>query len=586
MKSFIDPRDGDFESDASSSKNRSMLSLAGSLLAEISLAKLIVAWFVLIGVPAFMLGVIPIAVSVWGNIVVLKFSSLLYGLIPALLLAGLIVVGLLGGRRLFRLAERSFWSLNSLAVQPVYTVCRELLNQIGDRLLPETVTEARRTKWRAATAIVSGAAICLLSIAIVLLVFPYTRLLVDVSALYSPVALAKTALANSVAIVAAYVAGAVVVWSIADATMPPTGDFRRFAATSDGTRTWRIAHLSDIHVVGERYGFRIESGRSGPRGNGQLLRALETLQSIHSGNPLDAVLISGDITDAGLSTEWAEFMGAIASFPELAKLTLLIPGNHDINIVNRANPAQFDLPTSPYKKLRKLRVLSILNAIQGSRVHVVDRKQRRLGDTVEHVLMPHLGRATSFADSGRPRLHSELDDLWSGVFPMVVPPSHEEGLGILLLNSNADAHFSFTNALGMVSAHQFAGVAAALAQYPRAGWIICIHHHIIEYPRAAAALSERIGTTLINGQWFIRRLQEFADRIVVMHGHRHVDWFGECGALPILSAPSTVMTETSDAPTHFYIHTIAVGPNGGIELREPLRVIVNPERGADADAAQ
>ena len=33
------------------------------------------------------------------------------------------------------------------------------------------------------------------------------------------------------------------------------------------TRIWRIAHLSEVHVVGERYGFRIESGRSGPIGN-------------------------------------------------------------------------------------------------------------------------------------------------------------------------------------------------------------------------------------------------------------------------------------------------------------------------------
>ena len=39
-------------------------------------------------------------------------------------------------------------------------------------------------------------------------------------------------------------------------------------------RTWRIAHLSDIHVVGERYGFRIECGRSGPRGNERLKQAL------------------------------------------------------------------------------------------------------------------------------------------------------------------------------------------------------------------------------------------------------------------------------------------------------------------------
>ena len=34
-----------------------------------------------------------------------------------------------------------------------------------------------------------------------------------------------------------------------------------------GTRIWRIAHLSDVRVVGERYGFPIEGGKSGPLGN-------------------------------------------------------------------------------------------------------------------------------------------------------------------------------------------------------------------------------------------------------------------------------------------------------------------------------
>ena len=43
MRPEIDPRRGDIEDDASSSKRRSMLSLAGSLLVEISLPKLLVA---------------------------------------------------------------------------------------------------------------------------------------------------------------------------------------------------------------------------------------------------------------------------------------------------------------------------------------------------------------------------------------------------------------------------------------------------------------------------------------------------------------------------------------------------------------
>ena len=51
---------------------------------------------------------------------------------------------------------------------------------------------------------------------------------------------------------------------------------------------------------------------------------------------------------------------------------------------------------------------------------------------------------------------------------MVLPPQDEDGLAVIVLNSNADTHFSFTNALGMISAEQMSGIEYATAQYPRA----------------------------------------------------------------------------------------------------------------------
>ena len=35
-----------------------------------------------------------------------------------------------------------------------------------------------------------------------------------------------------------------------------------------------------------------------------------------------------------------------------------------------------------------------------------------------------------------------------------------------------------------------------LQEFPRACWIIALHPHVVEYPRPAKALSERIGTAL------------------------------------------------------------------------------------------
>ena len=57
-----------------------------------------------------------------------------------------------------------------------------------------------------------------------------------------------------------------------------------------------------------------------------------------------------------------------------------------------------------------------------------------------------------------------------------------------------------------------------------------------------------------------------------MHGHRHIDWIGACGAVKIVSAPSPVMGATDDASTHFHIHTLAAGPDGQLRLLVPERV--------------
>src|SRR5579862_877149 len=113
MTPILDPRDGDIEDDAASTKRRSMLSLAGTLLAEISLPKLVIAWLLLIGFPGLLLGVAPLLVSAWVIAVWTKAANIFTEYLPALLLVPLVAIGWFGGRKLLRLAESSFWSLNA-----------------------------------------------------------------------------------------------------------------------------------------------------------------------------------------------------------------------------------------------------------------------------------------------------------------------------------------------------------------------------------------------------------------------------------------------------------------------------------------
>lgn len=574
MPMIIEPRHGDAEDDASSTKKHSLIAIAGSLLGEISLPKLALAWILGALLPSILLGAAPLVISAWVASVSGRVTALAgIGSLVLLVLIG--AAGWYGFRPLFRIAEKSFWSLNALVVQPGYAICREGLQHLAERIIPAATATDRRAVWRARSAFGAGLLGFLASGVVATLVWPVTRWSGGFADFTDPVRLIVPALANAVLLTSLYLAVASLLWGVADGLMDQPQDLGGFDTVPPSARRWRVAHLSDVHVVGERYGFRIESGRAGPRGNERFRQVLDRLAEIHAAEPLDLLLITGDMTDAGRSAEWAEFLDAMRHHPALAERSLILPGNHDVNIVDRANPARLELPGSPGKRLRQMRTLSAMTALQGSRVQVFDDSRTKLAGSLASALEPHRDRIAAFADSGGVRLSIGLAAIWENAFPMVLPPAEPDGLGVILLNSNAEAHFSFTNALGLVAEEDIQALLAATRIFPQARWILALHHHPVEYPQPAKAFSERIGTALINGSLMLRRLRPVASRMVAMHGHRHIDWIGRSGALKIISAPSPVMEATDDEPTCFYIHTLAAAP-GGIALLEPQRIVIEP----------
>src|SRR3984893_386586 len=143
---ILDPRNGDTEDDVSSPKQKSLLAIAGSLLAEISLTKLLLAWIVSIVLPAAILGLAPLIVTAW---VAGVFSRVLelYGYGAAFVLLAIVAVGWFGWRPLFRVAEANFWALNALGVQPGYALCREAIRHLAERTLkPRSGAELARMR--------------------------------------------------------------------------------------------------------------------------------------------------------------------------------------------------------------------------------------------------------------------------------------------------------------------------------------------------------------------------------------------------------------------------------------------------------
>jgi hypothetical protein len=564
-KLLIDPRAGDFQDDAASPRHHSMLVLAGSLLVEINVLKLALAVLIMIILPAVLLGLAPLLATGWLGLLPRRTADLVFDVVTLATLVAALLAAWWGGRPLFRATERSFWSLTSLVVQPGYAVFREALRHLGERLLPQDVSPQARARRSAVSTAVAGILLCGLALWAVYLVWPSTRWVGNLVDIRVPQRLILPTLANSVVIVGLFLAAASLFWSLADATMDQPHDLPRFDAEPSAGPVWRVAHLSDLHAVGGPYEFRLESGRAGPQGNDRMIQALARLAAAHAAEPVDLVLLSGDMSDGGRLTEWAAFLDALGDYPDLAGRTLMLPGNHDLNVVDRANPARLELPTGTGKVLREMRMLSALVAVQGDRVLVMDRATGQFSTTLASAVAPHKDDIRRFADTGSFGLSLKLGRLWDDLFPMILPPQQPDGLGVVLLNSNAETHFSFTSALGLVSTAQTRDLIAATRQFPEARWIIGLHHHLMEYPKAGSTLAARIGTALINGSWFVRQLRPLGRRVVAMHGHRHIDWIGICGETRLVSAPSPVMSPSA----HFYIHRFAPNPDGTLSMLEP-----------------
>ena len=101
-----------------------------------------------------------------------------------------------------------------------------------------------------AAALGAGFIVCGLGVLAAVLVWPATRWIGTIADLSSPYQLILTALANAVFLVGCYVAIAAPLWGIADALMGAPQDLPAFDKPDDGARTWRVAHLSDLHSSG------------------------------------------------------------------------------------------------------------------------------------------------------------------------------------------------------------------------------------------------------------------------------------------------------------------------------------------------
>jgi 3',5'-cyclic AMP phosphodiesterase CpdA len=574
-----DLRQGDTDDDRASPYGRGWRALLVSTALEFNFLTATIAFFMIVIVPVLLVGLTPPLILIYSRQKLDATAAISSHPLAALLtIAALIAVGWRIGQPLLTMAIDNLWHLHYTLVFPMFVGLRESISALMEHLAGETrasddLDRRRRLGALIAATLLAGAAL-LVAVGVGEVERPALE---DV--MRQPWALLRAGVRNALILLSVSTAAASLFWLWREFTSRrPLRDWAPGPPIHDAPIV-RVAHLSDLHLVGERYGYRMESGTHGPSGNACMREALDKLGAIHAATPLDCVLVTGDVTDAGTRSEWIELIDLLQTYPDIRSRVLFVPGNHDVNIVDRTNTGRFDLPWSISHALRRLRFVVALDDIQGERVHIVDGVSGGLGPSLRAYLQDgnRPMDLRGLAERGSWRGRSAIAKVWEEIFPLIAPPKPPDGCGAILLDSNARSHFSATNAIGVISRSQLRKLRRVLTAFPDHAWLILLHHHVVEYPVDAVKLSARIGLSLMNATDLLSVIARHASRVVIFHGHRHHDWIGTKGDVVLCSAPSVTLGSVGPNRNRgsFHVNELALVGGGLVRLTSSESVLVS-----------
>jgi len=555
-----------------------MWNVVFSAALDFNILKASINALVLIIGPALLVGVAPSAAVYVARLKLPIANSWEKHPLPIILwLAGLASAAFAIGRPLLLRAVDIFWHLHYTLVFPAIVVLREMLQIVAERVPGRPRTPQQLHRRRRAGSVLAALLLASAGAVLAWRIEVSLGLQLIHGGRVHPWAAAKAALGNAALVLGLSTVFESGYWLWRELSLSaPVLDWHP-GAPDARLSTGRVAHLSDLHTVGGRYDYRMESGLLGPQGNECVREALRKLSTIQEHVPVARFFITGDVTDAGTRAEWAEFLDLLQERPEIRSRLYFVPGNHDVNVVDRGHPALIDLPWSTGQALRKLRVILALDEVQGERVRLVDRSSGALAASLREFLRE--GKRAELlgelAQCGSTRGRREVTKIWETVFPLVEPAS-DKTPGLILLNSNARSHFSLTSAIGVIDRSQLRALRSILRTSPADAWLILLHHHVVEYPLASIGLRDRIGLALINAPDVLAAIAPHAHRTLVLHGHRHRDWIGICGGVILCSAPSTALGSCDGEMYQgsFHIYEFATGMGVPVRLVRTERVKV------------
>ncbi|HTC22635.1 MAG TPA: metallophosphoesterase [bacterium] len=354
-----------------------------------------------------------------------------------------------------------------------------------------------------------------------------------------------------------------------------------------------VAHWSDIHLTARDGDTAVAGDKGDNEKFGQVLRA--------AGGKLkgvDILLASGDVADAGRASEWHVFFSRVP--PALFKKMVLLPGNHDMNIVDPSDWFMVEGQGRLLRKKRLIRAMAALNRVQGKRawIQAPDKSGKTqwllLGNYLDgfkdsfREFLDELSRLQErkprFWDYFRPpvgawifgkkdrleALAQEVDRAWGQIFPMAVKVPGT-AVVFLVFNSNKEDTGIVDNALGELPLSALGRLDSMREKFGQGPVLYSLHHHVAlpHFNQGFLGEVQVDMMALLNAGDFIQKLLAQGPS-VVFHGHRHIGYTGILnGKIQILSAPSTTLGNELEPKTKrtpgFYSFRVA--------LKGPMRIV-------------
>jgi len=357
---------------------------------------------------------------------------------------------------------------------------------------------------------------------------------------------------------------------------PMSYDLNRLLGPFDASASsYRVAHLSDLHVsLGKRL------TEDDIRWNSRLFDScVEKVKTMAAGRQLQAVVISGDITDTGRRRDWVHFHTCIS---RIHLPCIIAPGNHDLSIVGFGAGSLLSTGDRLGLNGQWLRLKNYFEKaveIMGPQATVRSGDGTRL-DTLDDSWKALMSDDSLKFDKQRLAAARKL-------FPIFVRPATLPKTCFVVWNSVRPSTLALNNSAGEIGRDQMSRFTQTAGELCDTVAFIHVVHHKLALPSDGIIWTLKkskidqikrvvqVSSMMMNDSGiFVRGISQVNRRTIVFHGHHHSSFALQmcAGGVPIevLSAPSTLLGVESSGKN------MLTRPNLGFDVVHVLNSNGNP----------